>query len=277
LTAEQRRYRCANGHSFDVARSGYLNLLQPQDRRSANPGDTPAAVAARRRFLDQHGSPVDLHRWFPDAATLLDVGCGEGHHLGGLMSSPRVGSGDEAGKDLEPREDLADKPSGPGPLERHGTDISIPAIDAAARRHREAFFVVANADRFLPYADGSFDAVASITARMNPPEFRRVLAPSGRLLVALPAPDDLLELRTAILGGNDERDRVPRTLEQFDALFTLEHRERVAQRALLDRASIEDVMTSSYRGLRNRERERMAAIDAMEVTMSRDVLLFAPR
>jgi 23S rRNA (guanine745-N1)-methyltransferase len=243
------RYVCPRSHSFDLARSGYLNLLQPQDRRSAHPGDTAAAVAARRRFLSRFGSPVDLAHFFADADTLLDVGCGEGHHLASLPAS----------------------------VERHGVDISVPAIDAAARLHRDAFFVVANADRFLPYAPGSFAAVASITSRMNPPEFHRVLAPGGRLLVALPAPDDLLELRTLILGAGEERSRVERTVSLFEPLFTLIREERVHQTAFLDQAAIEDVMTSSYRGLRTRERERMAGVGGMGVTMSRDVLVFGAK
>ena len=54
-------------------------------------------------------------------------------------------------------------------------DISIPAVDAAARRYPECEWIVANADRFLPYADRSFSIVMSITARMNSGEFRRVL------------------------------------------------------------------------------------------------------
>src|SRR3954462_3561227 len=48
----ERRVLCPRGHSFDVARSGYINLLQPQERRSSQPGDTVAAVAARRRLHD---------------------------------------------------------------------------------------------------------------------------------------------------------------------------------------------------------------------------------
>jgi len=54
---------------------------------------------------------------------------------------------------------------------------------------------VANADRFVPYSDRSFSIVLSITARMNSGEFRRVLRNDGRLLVGIPAPDDLLGLR----------------------------------------------------------------------------------
>src|SRR5262245_36791661 len=50
---EGRCVVCGNGHSFDVARSGYINLLQPQDRRSRHPGDTALALAARRRLHDR--------------------------------------------------------------------------------------------------------------------------------------------------------------------------------------------------------------------------------
>ena len=48
LMREERRLRCERGHSFDVARSGYINLLQPQERRSNQAGVTAAAVAGRR-------------------------------------------------------------------------------------------------------------------------------------------------------------------------------------------------------------------------------------
>ena len=88
-------------------------------------------------------------------------------------------------------------------FDAHGIDISIPAIDAAARRYPGCEWVVANADRFVPYADRSFSIVLSITARMNAREFRRVLRDDGRLLVAVPAPEDLIELR------GTGRDRVP--------------------------------------------------------------------
>ena len=37
-----------------------------------------------------------------------------------------------------------------------------------------------------------------------------------------------------------------------------------------------DVMSSSYRGLRAREREKLEALQPMNVTLSRDLLLFTP-
>jgi 23S rRNA (guanine745-N1)-methyltransferase len=253
LEPEPRRYVCANQHSFDVARSGYVNLLQPQDRRSKTPGDTPEAVAARRRFLEQgHAAPLveAIVRSVPmeEGQSLLDAGCGEGHHTAAFRAAYGV--------------------------EACGVDISVPAIELAARRYRDCSWIVANADRFLPYADASFHVVASITARMNPEEFRRVLAPGGTLLVAIPAADDLVELRAAVLGERVERDRVERTIATFAPHFALQRHEHVAHIAHLDRASMLDVMSSSYRGLRAREREQLETLDAMDVTLSRDVLVF---
>ena len=243
LARDGKRFVCAHRHSFDLARSGYLNLLQPQDRRSRNPGDSKEAVAARRRFLDAgHATPLltPMRALLGTAERLLDAGCGEGHYLAAF-----------------------DAPVA------HGVDISVPAIDAAAKRHRQCFFVVANADRFLPYGAGSFDAVVSITARVNGPEFRRVLRDGGRLLVALPGPDDLIELRAAILGD-------AKTIERSVTMpeLTLVQRERIRHVARLDLDAIRDVMTSSYRAMRTRERDRMDRLTSMDVTLSRELVLF---
>src|SRR2546421_12883087 len=87
LTREERRVVCARGHAFDIARSGYINLLQPQERRSREPGDSADAVAARRRFLDRgHAEPLlsAIRAMMPRADSILDAGCGEGYYLGSI-------------------------------------------------------------------------------------------------------------------------------------------------------------------------------------------------
>ena len=83
------------GHSFDVARSGYVNLLQPQDRRSKQPGDTPAAVAARRRLHDRGVTGPLLHAIAEIVDTspsdiVLDAGCGDGFYLGSARPPERL-------------------------------------------------------------------------------------------------------------------------------------------------------------------------------------------
>jgi 23S rRNA (guanine745-N1)-methyltransferase len=251
LARQERTLLCARGHSFDVARSGYINLLQPQDRRSKHPGDTKAAVAARQR-LHALGVTEPLLRGIAgimDAGlgdAVLDAGCGDGFYLGTLAR--------EIGFDA------------------HGVDISTFASDAAARRYppgERCEWIVANADRFVPYADRSFSILLSITARMNTAEFRRVLRDDGRLLVALPSPEDLAELRSHM--GEAGRDRVDRTVETFAPNFTLAEQRRVTTSAELTAEAVHDVLVSIYRPLRSRP------VEAMRVTFSLDVLLFRPR
>ena len=104
-----------------------------------------------------------------------------------------------------------------------------------------------------------------------------MLAPDGMLLVVIPGADDLIELRQALLGERIERDRVDRTAATFASLFTLQRHERIAHTVMLDRQSMLDVMSSSYRGLRARERTTLETLDAMNVTLSRDLLVFKPR
>lgn len=244
LQRDSRRVVCPRGHSFDLARSGYINLLQPQDRRSKQPGDSAEAVAARRRLHDLAVTQPLLEAVSAIVSPLesdivLDAGCGDGFYLGSLQS--------ECG------------------FEGHGVDLSIPAVNAAAKRFPGCHWVVANADRFLPYPDRSFSIVLSITGRMNPAEFRRVLRDDGGLLVAVPAPDDLIELR------RNGRDRVPQNLETFAPLFKLLDQRRATAQADLDARSVQDVLVSIYRPLRAQPPE------AMRLTFSLDLLLFQPR
>jgi 23S rRNA (guanine745-N1)-methyltransferase len=235
---------CPAGHAFDVARSGYVNLLQPQDSRSRQPGDTAAAVAARRRLHDRGVSKplADAIADFTGVSSadkVFDAGCGDGYYLGSLSNKLN--------------------------FEAHGVDISIPAVDAAARRYPQCEWIVANADRFVPWSDASFSLVMSITARMNAPEFRRVLGDDGRLLVAIPSPEDLIELRGA------GRDRAERTIEEFSHDFELSARSRATTAANLDAAAVEDILLSVYRPLHNNP------VTAMRITFSLDLLLFRPR
>lgn len=258
LFRDGRRLECPRKHAFDIAREGYVNLLQVQDRKSSVPGDSKEAVAARRRLLDGgFGRPLSepllamVESMAPAAGSgILDVGCGEGTFLAAVCE--RFG------------------------LEGHGVDISTPAIEAAAKRHGGLSWVVANADRGLPFADGSFSIVMTIAGRRNAPELRRVLAPTGRLVAAVPAEDDLREIRAALHGNATIVDRFGPLLRELEGRFKLEARKVVRHTATHESPVLIDLLAATYRGARRSQKEAIETLDRMDVTSSWTLCSFRP-
>jgi 23S rRNA (guanine745-N1)-methyltransferase len=173
LSAGSGVLRCAAGHSFDVAKQGYANLLPGPGPAGA---DTPAMVSARAELLAAgHFQPltaavVDAARSAAGSHGLIvDVGAGTGHHLAAVLEA------------LPAHDGVA-------------LDVSKAAARWAARAHPRIGSVVADVWRRLPLADGCADMVLDLFAPRNGAEFQRVLRPGGTLLVVTPAPDHLAEL-----------------------------------------------------------------------------------
>lgn len=165
-------WRCHNGHSFDVAREGYVNLLPVQHKHSRAPGDNPDMIRARRAFLDAgHYQPLRdavLALLRPlQAGSVLDIGCGEGYYTRALATViPEV----------------------------IGLDIARDAVKLAAKRDPGITWLVATSAQ-LPLADHSVDLVCSLFSPLPAAEIARVLKPGGHLLVVTPGPEHLLTIR----------------------------------------------------------------------------------
>src|SRR5690606_6437764 len=145
----------------DVARSGYVNLLQPQDRRSRAPGDSTEAVEARARLVSA-GVGRALFDAVAARASALELGACP------VVADLGSGTGDALGALASVR-----------PLNGVGIDLSVAAAGHAARRFPSLTWVVANADRRLPLLDRSVQLILSLNARRNPAECARVLEPGG--------------------------------------------------------------------------------------------------
>lgn len=180
LVLRDQTLRCPEGHAFDIARQGYVNLL-PGDARPGT-ADSAEMVRARADFLGAgHYAPLAraVAAAVPTGAgTVLDAGAGTGYYLAAV---------------------LAEHPAAVG----LGLDISKFALRRAARAHPAARAAVWDLWRPLPVRTGAVDAVLNVFAPRNPAEYRRVLAPDGVLVVATPEPDHLAELRAARTGMLD--------------------------------------------------------------------------
>jgi 23S rRNA (guanine745-N1)-methyltransferase len=256
LALEARGAGCDAGHRFDRARSGYLNLAGPTAPRGGA-GDARALVAARRSTLERglaralvEALLVRVERLaLAPGAAVLDAGCGEGYFLGALCAR--------------------------FPVEGWGVDLSVAAVDAAARRHPAARFVVANVDRRLPFADRSFALVLSILGRKHPDEFDRVLAEGGRVILVVPGADDQAELRQAMLGSVVDKGWAEKSAAAFAGRFRVEEDAEVRQRDRLAGDALRDLVAGTYRGARRRARERLDALGELEVTSSWRLLVLA--
>lgn len=266
LTRAGRHLSCDSGHSFDVARSGYVSLLQPQDRRSSSPGDAKEAVAARARLLDAGvgRAAIDAiveaglaeagrRRTGGDEAPLVaaDLGCGSGELLGVLASGRDVCG--------------------------VGIDLSSAAADMAARRFPSLTWIVANADRGLPLLDASVQLITSLNGRRHVDECARVLSPEGTLIVAVPAPDDLGELRARVQGEAVARDRADAVVAAHEARFSLAERFTVRTRHQLEGQALRDVLRGTYRGARASAAPRVETLGTLEITLATDVCVFGRR
>ncbi|REF00077.1 putative RNA methyltransferase [Thermomonospora umbrina] len=166
--------RCDAGHSFDIARQGYVNLL-PGNARTGT-ADTPEMARSRETFLgaghfDGLADLLAEHvaSALPRGACVLDAGAGTGHYLARVL------------RDTETAVGLA-------------IDVSKHSLRRAARAHPRVGAVVADLWRPLPVRTGSVDAILDVFAPRNGAEFRRVLRPDGVLYVVTPTARHLGDL-----------------------------------------------------------------------------------
>jgi len=260
LKPQDNELVCSSGHHFDRAKEGYWSLIQPQDRKSTKPGDTDTAVLARHRWLER-GYADELIKflapWTTKALTcsksheprILDLGCGEGSFGPALF--------------------------GEHPNGYCGIDLSKRAVRLAARSWPDATWVLANADRILPIHDESIDCTISLFGRRPVAEIARVSKPGATCIIAVPAEDDLIELREKTQETGRRRSRWETIVDEFNtAGLQFQKHQLWKQQLNLDRDAITDALAMTYRAVRYSQQARLESVTNMQVTLAADVLLF---
>ncbi len=210
LNLSERVLTCENGHSFDVAREGYVNLLSGARRTGAAAGDTAEMMTARRAFLGA-GHYLELAETvsgivnedrLQSGGVVADIGCGEGYYLGVLLRGRAAEN-----------------------VRAYGTDISKAAVAAAARAYPKVQFVVADTNALIPLADKSVDVLLNVFAPRNAQEFSRVVRPGGRLVIVIPAEKHLAGLRERFKLLGVEQGKAAKIAEQLAGFVLRETRE----------------------------------------------------
>lgn len=191
LEFHEKQLVCESGHSFDVARQGYVNLLPVQHKRTKHPGDSKDMVLARSRFLNSglyksianKLAEIVFEQMADYQATdnetcLMDAGCGEGYYVDFVFN-------------------YLENKKGDGELSFIGMDISKEAIAEAAKRNKQITWIVGT-NRQPPVEDASADIILCVFGFHSFEGFNKILKPGGKVILVEPGPDHLKELREII-------------------------------------------------------------------------------
>lgn len=227
LSLDGRSLKCDNGHTYDLAKTGYVNLLPVQNKRSKDPGDSKAMVAARQSFLNQgfYYPIVEaiLETWPQDnlltGVRVLDAGCGEGYYL------------HEMAKLLQSRDLKA---------ELTGLDISKWAVTAASKRSKTISWLVGS-NASLPAPDKRFDVILCLFGFPIFEEFSRALTDSGLLLLVESGANHLIELRQVLYPSIHEyKSTYPDGIAGFELLS---EEDKSFEFTLNSQAAIQDLLS----------------------------------
>ncbi|WP_286694354.1 putative RNA methyltransferase [Spongiibacter sp. UBA1325] len=260
MQRSDQQWRCPRGHSFDIARQGYINLLPVQHKKSKDPGDSKAMVNARKQFLDR-----GIYRPIADAITqllldefgeaascsVLDAGCGDGYYLNTLAQA------------------LVDRG---GNVTAIGLDISKWALRCCLQRNRSLNGIVAS-NRSVPLPTSSQDIVLCAFGFPVYNEFSRLLRDGGYYLQVDSGPDHLLELREKLYA--ELRRSEPPSLDKAEQLIgPLHRRVRVHQQTrALSRSELDELLSMTPHNYRAPHEARQALLSSAPISLTLDVEL----
>lgn len=238
LNRQAGAMRCEHGHSFDVAKEGYVNLLRTTKNGDLI-GDDKFSARSRRDFLNKgYYAPLkdELCRIFADKhGNVLDICCGEGYYTSALGMNPQ--------------------------LQVFGFDISREMVRLAAKRGHGTYFVANMAS--IPLADDSMDYCVHLFAPFNENAFAKVLKPGGRLLTVVPGKHHLWGLKQALYETPYENDE---GLPQTNCLRLVFTHKVSAQICLACQEDIQAVfrMTPYYFHTSQRDKDRLLMHESLQ-------------
>ncbi len=263
LQHHDKQLVCSNGHSFDIARQGYVNLLPVQHKRSKEPGDSKEMVVARTAFLnlglyqpianklsDIINNKIDADK--NKDITILDAGCGEGYYFDFIANSLNK---NQANKNIN----------------YIGLDISKHAIIAAAKRNKQITWVVGT-NRQPPVTNACVDIIFCVFGFQSFEGFNKILDEDGIIILVEPGQHHLKELREIIY--DDVKKTDPPNINEAQALgFSVIATEQLQfKTGEITNDSIQSLLLMTPHFFRANKAGREAAINLQRVDLTVDVV-----
>lgn len=264
---------CANNHSFDRARQGYLNLLLAHKKKSKNPGDSQEMVIARQAFLNTdfyrpisdslNQIIIDLALTLKQPIQVLDIGCGEGYYSQRMHHSLSDHQIDH---------------------KLHGLDISKDAVIAAAKRAKAdahetekemtSEWLVASAVE-IPLQEKSIDIATCLFSRLMPESYHKVIKQDGYFICVNTGEKHLIELREKLYDQitKVEFDPVKNMGDDFDLI---DQQHVCYQNTLKNQQQIQDLLLMTPHNWRTKteNKEALSTLEKLTVTIDAQIHIF---
>lgn len=243
--------KCVAGHSFDIARQGYVNFLTKQT--FIKNADTAAMIEARQKMharaffqnlAQQVAQVCDGLCWGIPSPVIVEPGGGTGfyaHAATQVVSSAVAVS----------------------------FDISVHAAKVCARQSNRIAAVVADVWQPWPIGENSADIVLSVFSPRNIEETKRVLRAGDTLIVVAPEVNHLVELRNKFNALGIQRDKdetISASLGNFTKVEQFVHQSP----ELLDGSAMYETLLSGPNGhhLQTKDMEAILQSKPLDVTHS---------
>lgn len=175
---------CKNKHTFDLSKTGYVNLLlnsinSHYEKKMFESRKAICELGAFDKMILKINEVIFtyyLKYYKQEKVTILDVGCGEGSHLSNIIN--------ELEKSFLTH------------FQGIGIDIEKEAIKIASKKYSNIIWCVADLVK-CPFKSESFDIITNIFSPSNYTQFSRLLKTNGILVKVIPGEKYLEQLRNA--------------------------------------------------------------------------------
>lgn len=250
---------CENGHTFDIARQGYVNLLPVQHKRSRQPGDSKAMVLARTAFLNSgiyepianKLTEIISAQITTDKETcFLDAGCGEGYYFDAIFRT-------------------LDEHKNTNKLSFIGLDISKEAIIQASKRNKQISWLVGT-NRQPPIEDASVDIILCLFGFLSHDAFNKVLKPDGKIIIVDPGPEHLKELREIIYPEIKKSDKSNTSQNEIKGFSLLKSEAVTFKAKITNNEKINQllIMTPHFYRASKEGKQKAANLNKLDITIN---------